>query len=150
MSEPSEPVVDTFFYGSYMSPRVLRESDLSPSRIDVAQLPGYDLTIGPLANVVPSPTGTVYGVVAPATHAELDRLYAHARDVLGGVYLPHPVLVLLEDGRPSPALCYIAPELPAAPASRDYVTRILEPAREHGFPEWYLRRVESFLPDGTP
>ena len=138
--------VMTFFYGSYINPAVLREVDLVPKRIEVARLPGYDITIRPLANLVASDRHSVYGVLADTTHEELERLYAHARVVLGGIYLPHPVLVYGMSGQAEPALCYIAPSLTPKPPTADYVARILDPARTHGFPEWYIERLESFLP----
>ena len=135
-----------FFYGSYINSAVLREVDLVPDRVVVARLPGFDIEIRPMANLVRSDQHTVYGILATATHAELDRLYSHARDVLGGVYLPRAVLAHTLSGQAEPALCYIAPNLIAGPASREYVARILEPARAYGFPAWYLSRIESFLP----
>lgn len=138
--------VVTFFYGSYINLDVLREVDLVPQRVEVARLPGYDIAIRPLANLVPSARHTVYGILATATHGELERLYAHARDVLGGVYLPRAVLAFTEQGQAEPALCYIAPELPPLPAKQDYVERIAAPARAYGFPDWYIERLESFAP----
>lgn len=141
-----DPKVVTFFYGSYINPAVLREVDLVPDRIEVARLPGFDIEIRPLANLVPSELHSVYGILATATHAELERLYSHARDVLGGVYLPRAVLAQTLLGQVEPALCYVAPSLPAAQASSEYVGRIVEPARSYGFPDWYVRRLESFLP----
>jgi hypothetical protein len=86
----------------------------------------------------------VYGVLASTTHAELDRLYAHAREVLGGVYLPHPVIAYTLAGQAEPALCYLAPSLAPAPADPAYVGRIVSPARELALPGWYLERLESF------
>lgn len=136
----------TFFYGSYMDPAVLRGVGVVPDRVEVARLPGFDIEIHPLANLVLSDRHTVYGVLATATHAELGRLYDHARDVLGGVYLPHPVLAYTLTGQAEPALCYIAPQLTPGPAAPEYVARIVWPARAYGFPEWYIRRIESFLP----
>ena len=141
-----EPEVVAFFYGSYINPAVLREVDLVPNRVEVARLPGFDIVIRPLANLVPSDQHTVYGILATATHGELERLYAHARNVLGGVYLPQAVLAHTLSGQAEPALCYIAPELDGRPASADYVSRIVEPARTYGFPSWYIRRLESFAP----
>ena len=142
----SDPAVVTFFYGSYMNLEVLREVDLVPDRVEVAILAGFDIEIRPLANLVESVAHCVYGILAAATHAELDRLYTHAREVLGGVYLPHPVLARSRTGQFEPALCYIAPSLPPAPAKPDYVARIVGPARSYGFPDWYVERLESFLP----
>lgn len=141
----SDPKVITFFYGSYMSPAVLRGVGVVPDRMEVARLPGFDIEIRPLANLVPSDRHTVYGILATATHAELGRLYDHARDVLGGVYLPHPVIAYTLSGQAEPALCYIAPQLSPGPAAPEYVARIVEPARTYGFPAWYISRLESFV-----
>ena len=46
---------------------------------------------------------------ATGTHRELGRLYEHAKDVLGEVYLPEAVLAQTLDGMLRPALCYISP-----------------------------------------
>lgn len=139
----AEPRVRTFFYGSYMNRAVLREVELVPERFEVARLDGYDIRIAPRANLVASAQACVYGVLVEATHAELARLYAHARDVLGEIYLPHPVLAQTRDGGWFPALCYIAPTMVARRPDPAYLDRILQPARELGFPEWYIRRLES-------
>lgn len=139
-----EPKVTTFFYGSYMNRDVLKEVDLAPDHVEVARLPGFDIRIRPLANLVRSDQYSVYGILAAATHRELDRLYAHARDVLGGVYLPYPVLAHTLDRRLVPALCYVAVTMESRPASNEYLDRIVNPAREDGFPAWYIERLESF------
>ena len=139
-----EPKIWTFFYGSYMNRSVLREVDLEPERFETARLSGFDIRIAPRANLFPSNQGLVYGVLAQATHAELARLYAHAKDVLGETYLPHPVVVETLDGAWRPALCYIAPTMEPGKADAAYVDRIVAPARELGFPEWYVARLESF------
>jgi hypothetical protein len=140
------PRVWTFFYGSYMNAAVLAEAGLYPERFVVAKLPGYDIRIAPRANLVASPEHSVYGLLAEATHAELAALYTHARDVLGEVYLPHPVLVEALEGGWRPALCYISPSMSPRAADPAYVDRIVDPARRFGFPEWYLARLESFRP----
>lgn len=138
------PRVWTFFYGSYINFEVLREVDLVPEKWEVARLAGFDIRIRPRANLVRSDARTVYGIVATATHDELARLYAHAQDVLGELYLPEPVLVETLDGKWRPALCYICPDMNPRPPDRAYVQRILAPARSYGFPGWYLDRLESF------
>ncbi len=140
----AEPEVWTFFYGSYMNLEVLKGVDCVPRQVETARLPGFDISIRPLANLVRSDQHSVYGIVATGTHTELARLYDHAENVLGGRYLPEAVLVVTESGRWLPALTYIAPALPDGPAAVDYVGRIIEPARTHGFPEWYIERLEGF------
>ena len=135
----------TFFYGSYINFDVLGEVDLLPEEHEVAVLHGYDLRIRPLANIVRRDETNVYGIVATATHAELDRLYReHALGVLGGSYLPEAVLVETQNGASRPALCYIAHEMEDRPADPAYVERIAGPARRFGFPDWYVRKIEAF------
>jgi hypothetical protein len=138
----TEPKVRVFFYGSYMNRAVLREVDLVPERFEVARLDGYDIRIAPRANLVASTETCVYGVLAEATHAQLARLYAHAKDVLGETYLPHPVLVQTLAGAWLPAFCYIAPSMVPQPPDPAYVDRIVQPARELGFPDWYVSRLQ--------
>jgi hypothetical protein len=143
----TEPKVWIFFYGSYINLDVLQEVEFSPDRVEVARLFGFDIRIQPLANLFRSDQSCVYGIVATATHAELDRLYAHAEHVLGGRYLPEAVLVETLEGNWRPALCYIAPSMEPAPASNDYLERIVQPARAYGFPDWYINRLERFRTD---
>jgi hypothetical protein len=140
------PEVWTFFYGSYINPDVLKEVGLIPKHWDVARLSGYDIRIQPRANLIRAEEHCVYGIVATATHAELDRLYAHARDVLGETYLPEAVLVETMDWKWRPALCYLAHAMEPRPAASDYIDRIAAPAKKYGFPDWYVRRIESFRP----
>jgi hypothetical protein len=142
----TESKVWTFFYGSYMNFEVLKGVGLVPERWEAARLGGFDIVIRPRANLIRSVQHCVYGILATATHRELERLYAHARDVLGEVYLPEAVLVETLDGKWKPALCYLAAAMEPRPAAADYVERIAAPARVFGFPEWYVRRIESFRP----
>lgn len=140
----NERKVKGFFYGSYINPRVLAEVELWPTAFEVARLHGWDIRIRPRANLLPDQSAEVHGLLFDATHAELERLYAHARDVLGEVYLPEAVLAERLDGGSVPALCYICHDMQDAPADNAYVERIAAPAREFGFPDWYLERIESF------
>jgi hypothetical protein len=139
-----ERKVWVFFYGSYINFGALREVDLVPEQWEAARLDGFDIRIQPRANLVPSDQHCVYGIVVTATHAELARLYAHARDVLGETYLPEAVLVQTCAGLWRPALCYICPDMAPRQADNAYVERIIAPAREFGFPKWYIARLESF------
>lgn len=135
-----------FFYGSYMNSGVLREAGLVPVAFEAARLDGFDIRIRPLANLVRDDGRCVWGLLTQATDEELERLYAHARDVLGGVYLPETVTVETAGRHSRSALCYIAPELSGEPPSDAYVDKIVEPARRYGFPDGYVARLESFRP----
>jgi len=135
------PKVWVFWYGSYMNFSVLREVNLEPEAFEVARLSGFDIQIAPRANLVRSDRDCVYGIVATATHEELARLYAHAEKVLGERYLPE---VETRDGKWQPAMTYICPSMEPRPPDREYVERIVEAARQLGFPGWYMARLESF------
>jgi hypothetical protein len=137
----AEPMAWTFFYGSFINRAVLKQAGYVLARFEVARLSGFDISIRPLANLVRSDQHCVYGIVAPATHEQLRRLYSQA---WVGTYLPEAVLVETLDGTWRPALCFIAPSTEERPASDDYIDRIVEPAREYGFPDWYVARLESF------
>jgi hypothetical protein len=140
----AEPKVWTFFYGSYINFDVLKEVELVPSEWEVVLLHGYDIKIEPRANLERSDADTVYGIVATTTHRQLDDLYVHAKEVLGETYLPEAVLTETLDRTWRPALCYICPDMEPRPADPDYVARILGPARQYGFPSWYLDRLARF------
>ena len=115
----------TFFYGSYMNFNVLKEVDIVPEEFEVAKLNGFDIRIQPLANLVPSNQHCVYRIMATVTHEELERLYVHAQDVLGGTYFPEAVLVETMVGKWIPALCYIAPSMEPKPPDDEYIDRML-------------------------
>ena len=140
----TEPKVWTFFYGSYINFDVLKEVELEPTEWEVARLHGYDIKIEPRANLERSDADTVYGILATATHRQLNNLYAHAKEVLGETYLPEAVLAETLDRKWRPALCYICPGMEPRSAHPDYVARILVPARQYGFPGWYLDRLARF------
>jgi len=143
----NEPRVWVFFYGSYMNFTVLKEAELIPTEWEVARAPGFDLRIGPRANLVRSDQHTVWGINATATHAELTRLYAgHAKIVLGETYLPEAIVTVTGDGRIRPAMTYLCPHMEPRPADAAYVERIAAPARQFGFPDWYLERIDRFRP----
>jgi hypothetical protein len=150
----SESMIWTFFYGSYINFDVLREVELVPRQWEIARLSGFDIVIRPRANLVRNEGSCVYGIVATATHRELIRLYAHAKDVLGETYLPDAVLVETGVDRGwgtwRPALCYICPDMSPRPADPPYVDRIAGPARRYGFPDWYVARIERFRDRAGP
>lgn len=141
-----EAKVWTFFYGSYINRAVLGEVNYVPQQVEVARVAGFNIRIRPRANLVAAEEHLVYGILATGTHSELDRLYEHARDILGEVYLPEAVLAQTLDGKFRPALCYICPAMADSPPSADYLDRILGSAREYSFPQWYIDRLESFRP----
>lgn len=140
-----EPQINVFFYGSYINFSVLAEVDIAERPHQVARLPGYRLIISPLANLVEDDSSEVFGILTKLSHRELDRLYKeHAQAKLGGTYLPEAVIVLTGENTTTPALCYLSNSIVSSPPDPAYVERILNPAREYGFPSEYLKHIESF------
>lgn len=81
------------------------------------------------------------GVLVYPSHEELNNLYL--RDGVG-VFLPEAVVVETSDNRILPAICYMPPGRKNQPIDLPYVELIIKAAREHGFPKWYLARLEEF------
>jgi len=133
--------IPTFFYGSFINLDVLRRGGFEPRGYERAILHGYDIKISGLATLVRAENSSVYGILASATHSELDLLYG--QDWLVRSYAPEPVVVHTIGGEQRIALCFIA-EHPAPRPSFDYLDWILKPARAHGFPESYIKRLEEW------
>lgn len=141
----SKKTVWTFYYGSNINLEILKRVEYVPERVEVAILHGFDIVIRPLANLVPSNPDCVYGILATGTHDDLDRLYGrYVKDELGAIYLPEAVFCETLEGRWVPALCFIAPATDRTQAIDEYLDRIVKPAKEFGFPEWYIEKLESF------
>ena len=140
---PEQPKVWVYFYGSFINREVLARGGYRPEGVTVARLDGFDIVRRPLATLTPSDRACVYGILARATHAELDRLYGQA---WVRAYLPEAVVVASREGGLYPALCYIAPGRTESPPFDHYLDHILGPARELGFPDWYVRKLEGLRP----
>lgn len=137
----SDRRIAVFFYGSFMDREVLRQRGYEPTDLQVAKLWGFDIRFRPLATIEPVEEHTcVYGLLATATHADLQRLYGEG---MAASYRPEAVTVETIPGRQLPALVYIAWGPTAPLPSRDYLEHLLGPAREFAFPEWYLEHLEA-------
>lgn len=136
--------VFTFFYGSYINFNVLNEVNIYPVNWEPARLPGFDIIIKPYANLIESAKDCVYGILCLLTHDELKRLYSHAEEVFHELYQPEAVLINTLNDKWVAALCYICHNMEEKPADKNYIDRIIQPAKEYGFPLWYIEKLESF------
>jgi hypothetical protein len=139
--------IAAFFYGSFIRREVMALGGFHPERIEVAKLNGYDITFDPHANIFRSDQHTICGVLVYPSHEELSKLYT--RDGVG-VFLPEAVVVETSDNRILPAICYMPPGRKNEPTDLPYVEHIIKAAREHGFPNWYLNRLEEFRSSPKP
>jgi AIG2-like family len=132
--------IAAFFYGSFIRREVMALGGLHPSSIEVVKLSGYDIAFDPHANIFRSDQHAVCGILVHPSHEELHKLYA--RDGVG-VFLPEAVVVETSNSRLLPAMCYMPPMRGTEPPDLVYVERIIEAAKQHGFPAWYVNRLES-------
>lgn len=133
--------IAAFFYGSFIRRDVMTLSGFRPETVEVVTLNGYDITFDPHANIFRSDGHTICGILVYPSHEELSKLYS--RDGVG-VFLPEAVVVETSDNRMLPAICYMPPGRKNESADLPYVELIIKAAREHGFPSWYLSRLEEF------
>ena len=94
------------------------------------------------ADIVPAPGESVWGVLwqLPLGLGDLD-----AKEAAGEAYRRRAVEVLV-DGRPLAAVAYevIQKEPVQVPPRREYLDTMLDGAREHGLPETWIHRIESW------
>jgi AIG2-like family len=134
--------VAAFFYGSFVRPEIMALADFHPTSIQVAKLSGFDITFDPHANIFRSDQHSICGILVYPSHEQLHRLYS--RDGVG-VFLPEAVVVGTEDHRFLPAICYMPPTRGNKPPDLVYIQHLVDAAREHKFPDWYVKRLQSFL-----
>lgn len=137
--------IAAFFYGSFIRREIMALGGFHPASIEVGKLNGHDIAFDPHANVFRSGQHAICGILVYPTHEELNKLYA--RDGVG-VFLPEAVVVEASDGRLVPAICYMPPTRGQQAPDLAYLELILEAGREHGFPAWYVKRLEEFRSSG--
>jgi hypothetical protein len=137
------PRIWVFFYGTIMSPAVMKSFGVIANEALPAKLGGFDITIRPRPNLVRSERSTVFGSLMDLTHEDLNLIYSTLEKNFGITYLPVPVLAWLLDGAMRPALCYLAPQMPDAEPDPAFVRQLAQCVRALGLPEWYASVVEE-------
>ncbi|MGC1879069.1 MAG: hypothetical protein WA347_06035 [Rhabdochlamydiaceae bacterium] len=137
--------ISTFFYGSWINLKILREKDLFPEHHEVARLHGFDIEVRPIANLIPSDSHLVYGILLATSREKHQKiLTALTQGTMGNIYLPEAVLVETLEKKWKPALCYIATRQEPKPSNPDYLNPFIQTAKEWKFPDWYINHLESF------
>jgi len=137
--------VQVFLYGSAINLDVLAEAGLKKRAFAPAALAGFDLIVQPVANILENGDGVVFGILANFTHEEIALLTSsHTQALTGASYNPEPVIVRTRGGKIVPAITYLSVDLEPSFPKDGYIDRILKPAKNYGFPRWYLERIEAF------
>ena len=142
MTETENRRIEVFFYGLFMDEALLREKGINPGTGRMASVENFSLVVGARATLVPSPGGTVHGVIFSLTHREVDALYSEASV---SVYRPEAVSARLADGSAVPALCFNLPVPPSllSISERDpeYLRKLRELATRIGLPPTYVASI---------
>lgn len=134
-----------FFYGGYMDPEVLELAGASPENCEAGYVDGFELTVGPLANLEAKKNARAYGLLAQLSHDDLEKLYGGNPAALKGApYLPEAVLVYNDEGRSVPAMTYICPALSGEKPDQAYVAKLVRAAEKLQLPADYLAMIQSF------
>jgi len=134
-----------YFYGTFMSAKVLRDSGINCEATIPAKLNGYELSIRPRVNLKKKEFCVSYGGLAHISHQDISRLYGDLNDKFGITYYPYSVIAELADGSVTPALCYISFDIQDSLADPDYVNELASCATELQAPEPYIGHIKSFL-----
>ena len=145
MTNDKQQKVWVFFYGTFMSVRVLREHGIAVDQTFAAKLNGYELSIRPRVNLKSKPGAVVYGGLAFVKHDELSALYDGLRRDFEIVYNSCAVMAELPDGTVRSALCFISPHIPDADPDPLYVQELAKCAKEMLAPEGYIKRIKDFI-----
>ena len=134
-----------FFYGTFMSARILREHGINCDATIPAKLIGYELSIRPRVNLHNNASAISYGGLAHISHHDISQLYRDLNDNFGITYYPYPVIAELADGSLKPALCYRSFANQDSLADPEYVNELARCATELGAPEAYIDHIKSFM-----
>ena len=134
-----------FFYGTFMSAKILREYGINCEATIPAKLNGYELSIRPRVNLKKNESCVSYGGLAHISHQDISRLYSDLNDKFGITYYPYPVIAELADGSLKPALCYISFDIRDSLADPDYVNKLARCATGLEAPEAYIGHIKSFM-----
>lgn len=138
-----------FFYGTFMSAKVLRDYGIACQTTVPAKLAGYELSIRPRVNLKKSDKSICYGGLAHISHRDISLLYDDLDSKFGINYYPYPVDVEMNDGAVRPALCYISFNIKDADPDPAYIDAMARCAAELKAPRDYIQHINSFRQDGS-
>jgi len=132
--------VKIFFYGSFMDLEVLRTLGVVPRTFETAELRNWSITFSPMATLVRSEGDFVYGMVAELSGDEVRMLYSKG-DLKR--YYPVDIMVSTKENERVPVLCYISKSGTGRTPSVEYLQRVIQAAKNLGFPPAYLAKLEG-------
>ncbi len=133
-----------FFYGTFMSSKILKKHGIDCDETFPAKISGYSLSIRPRVNLTKSIDSNCFGGLAFIKHGQLTNLYQEVYKTFGQIYYPYPVLAELEDGSYRQSLCFISDPFDSGAPEQNYLTEMIECARQMKAPSNYIEHIRSF------
>lgn len=146
--DPNPQRVWVFFYGTFMSARILREHGIDCESTTPAALAGYRLEINPRANLLPDLGHICYGGIAHIPKSDLDELYRSLHERFGLDYRPTTRMRTATKltGGDQLVLVYVCEEMSPTPADPAYIDEMLRCCEELALPDSCAQIIESFRP----
>jgi hypothetical protein len=122
-----------------MDLEVLRTLGVVPKRFETAELKNWGITFSPMATLVRSEGDSVYGTIAELSRIEVQMLYSKG-DLKR--YYPVDITVSTQGNERVPVVCYISKSGTGQTPSVEYLQRVIQAAKNLGFPPAYLAKLE--------
>ncbi len=121
-----------------MDLEVLRTLGVVPKTFETAELKNWSITFSPMATLVRSEGDSVYGTIAELSRDEVRMLYSKG-DLKR--YYPVDITVSTKSNERVPVQCYISKSGTGQKPSVEYLQRVIQAAKNLGFPPAYLARA---------
>src|SRR5260370_23222293 len=131
--------VKIFFYGSFMDLELLRTLGGVAKTFEAAELKDWRITFSPMATLVRSEGDSVYGTIAELSRDEA-RMLSSKGDLKR--YYPVDITVSTKGKERVPVECYISKSGTRQKPSVEYLQRVIQAAKNLGFPPAYLVKLE--------
>lgn len=159
MKKQSENQIALYFaYGSNINMQQMKRRCPSAKPVSRGELDGYQVKFllhsvkwgGGVAGIEPEPGGKVEGFVYQMSNNDLETLDTF-ENVKKGRYYRKKMNISLSDGRRIRAWVYFPNPDPKGPfpPSKKYLKTVIEGARDHEFPEEFIRYLESLSQGGV-
>jgi hypothetical protein len=136
---PLTDSIKIFFYGSFMDLELLRTLGVVPKTFETAELKNWSITFSPMATLVRREGDSVYGAIAELSRDEVRMLYSKG-DLKR--YYPVDITVSTKRNERVTVQCYISKSGTGQTPSVEYLQRVIQAAKNLGFPPVYLARLE--------
>jgi len=133
-------IVEAFFYGFYMDPKLIESLGFEPVSVEKAVVSSYALDLFGSAKIVPRKNSVVWGNIIKLSTSDLKAMYSFESTKH---YSPEIVQAKDIQGNSKYANCYNLPESGNEPFNFEYHQKLLTLLKELDFPAEYIVSLQS-------